>query len=71
MNILEGQESEILMAVSPILVFGGITITLIILCYILFGRANKVFLNFTILFAIVLASYLSFGSMGLATIFVN
>lgn len=71
MNFLEGQESEILMAISPILIFGGMAVTLIIICYILFGRLNKLFINFTIIIAILLAGYLSFGPMQLGTIFVH
>ena len=71
MNMFEGQEIEILMAVSPILIFGAMAITLIILCYIFLHRANKAIINFGIMGAIILAVYLSFGPLQLATIFVN
>lgn len=71
MNYLEGQGSVILVAASPGLIFLGITLALVIICCLLFGRAHKLFLNFTILLAVLLASYVSFGPMELATMFVN
>ena len=71
LNYLEGQGSVILVAASPGLIFLGITLALVVLCSLLFGRAPKIFLNFTIILAVLLASYVSFGPMELATIFVN